>query len=234
MNVKAGVRLAAGFALTGTCIIAASAWSVGLTAAAQAPRQAGTLTIAGQPDQAPLVRINGKSYVDLESLARITHGTLQFEGSRAILALPGASANANAATEPAKPPRLTEGFLGAEIEALTQIREWHVSLVNAVNNSYPIADNWVGPIRRNAEAKLQLALAAATSDLDQRASELLRNEFTNMQQMSDQLLQLHAQASVIPPDIFKNNTLDTKILGCEQALAEMAATKQFQDQAQCH
>jgi hypothetical protein len=52
--------------------------------------------------------------------------------------------------------------------------------------------------------------------------------------MSDQLLALHDKASYISPEIFNNNTLDTKILGCEQALAAMAATKQFQDETQCH
>jgi len=45
-----------------------------LPLAAIAQQQAGTLTIDGQPDQAPIVRINGKSYVEIESLARITHG----------------------------------------------------------------------------------------------------------------------------------------------------------------
>ena len=209
-------------------------------AAAQTMRTAGTLTIAGQPEQAQLLRINGKSYVDVESLARVTHGTLRFEGGRTILTLPvvsgGASAAAAAtaasvAADTTKVPRLTQGFLGAEIEALTQVREWHVSLVNAVNNNYPVSGSWVGPMQRQAEAKLQLALAAATSKPDQQAAQLLRAEFTNMQQMSDQLLAMHDKASTISPDIFNNNTLDAKILDCEQALAAMAATKQFQDEA---
>ena len=206
-------------------------------AAAQQTRTAGTLMIAGQPEQAQLVRINGKSYVDVESLARMTQGTLRFEGARTVLTLPAASTSANvasAAANSAKVPRLTEGFLGAEIEALTQVREWHVSLVNAVNNSYPVTATWVSPMQRQAEARLQLALAAATSEPDRQASQLLQAEFTNMQQMSDQLLALHDKASYISPAIFNNNTLDAKILGCEQALAAMAATKQFQDEVQCH
>ncbi|HWG18552.1 MAG TPA: hypothetical protein VN678_11855 [Acidobacteriaceae bacterium] len=209
-------------------------------AAAQTTRAAGTLTIAGQPEQAQLLRMNGKSYVDVESLARVTHGTLRFEGTRTILTLPVAGASATGVGEPTaavdttKVPRLTEEFLGAEIEALTQVREWHVSLVNAVNYNYPITTTWVSPMQRQAEAKLQLALAAATSGPDRQASQLLQAEFANMQQISDQLLALHDKASYISPEIFNNNTLDAKILGCEQALASMAATKQFQDEVQCH
>lgn len=207
---------------------------LGLVAGAQAGQQAGTLTIAGQADQAALVRINGKSYVDVESLARITHGSIQFQGSRTILTLPGAgSAAAPSAVTPTKLPELSAGFLSSEIEALTEIREWRASLVYAIQNNYPVTDPWVANLRREAEAKLQLAVAAATTAMDQKALELLRNEFTNMQQMSDQFLAMHAKANYISPDSFNNNSMDQKILSCERALASMAATKEFQDEVAC-
>ena len=208
-----------------------------LVAAAQAPRQSGTLTIAGEPDQAAVVRINGKSYVDIESLARITHGSVRFQGTQTILTLPASSGPTGTAALPAqasKPPQLSGGFLTAEIEGLTQIREWRVSLVNAIQSNYPVTENWVGALRRSAEAKLQLAVAAATTEPDQKLLELLRNEYTNMQQMSNQFLAMRARLDYISPDTFDNNPLDTKILGCERALASMAATKQFQDEPSCH
>ena len=223
----------------------AAAWVVGLVSVcgqtagivqAQAPRQQGTLVIAGQTDEAPLVRINGKSYVDMESLARLTHGTLRFEGGRTILTLPGGgTSGVGASPTPSNAaPRLTQGFLDAEIAALAQIREWHVTVVNAVNNNVPVTETLVGPIERQGEAKLQLAFAAAASGPDQQAAVLLRAEFTNMQQMSGQLVQMSAQAAHISPDVFSNNALDAKILGCQNTLAQMAATKQYQDDAQCH
>ena len=59
--------------------------------------------------------------------------------------------------------------------------------MNAIQNNYPVTDSWVGKLRRSADGKLQLAIAAATTEPDQKALELLRNEFTNMQQMSDQI-----------------------------------------------
>lgn len=209
-------------------------------AAAQSAQQTGTLTIAGQTDQATTVRINGKSYVDIESLARITHGTVRFQGNQTILTLPSqivaapAPAPATAPVPGVKIPQFSGGFLSAEIEALTGLREWRASLVNAIQNNYPVTDNWVGGLRRSADAKLQLAIAASITDPDQKAVELLRNEFTNMQQMSDQFLAMHAKASNIAPDTFENNPLDQKILACSRALASMAATKQFQDELSCH
>jgi hypothetical protein len=209
--------------------------SLTLAAAAQTTQpQAGTLIIAGQPDQAALVRINGKSYVDIESLARITHGSVRFQGSQTILSLPSAANTAGASAQPVKVPQLSGGFLSAEIEALTQIREWRASLVNAVQNNYPVKDPWVSILRRNADAKVQLAVAAVSTDPDQKSVELLRNVFGTMQQMSDQLLALNAKASYISPDSFDNNPLDQKVLTCERALISMAATKQFQDEPSCH
>jgi hypothetical protein len=201
---------------------------------AQTSQQAGTLSIAGQMEQAPLVRINGKLYVDIESLARITHGSVRFQGSQTILTLPAPTGTAGTATQAAKVPQLSGGFLSAEIEALTQIREWHAALVNAIQNNYPVSDSWVGKLRRTANAKLDLAIAAASTEPDQKTVELLRNEFTNMQQMSDQFVATHAQANYIPPDSFDNNAQDQKILNCEHALISMAATKQFQDEPSCH
>jgi hypothetical protein len=207
-----------------------------MAAASQATQQAGTLAIAGQQEQAPLLRINGKAYVDVESLARITHGSVKFQGSQTILTLPSAASASTptAKAELAKPPQLSGGYLGAEIEALTQIREWRAALVNAVENNYPVAEGWLGALRRSADAKVQLAVAASTTEPDQRASELLRNEFTNMQQMSDQFLAMRAQVNYIAPDSFNNNALDQKILSCQRALVTMAASKQFQDESTCH
>jgi hypothetical protein len=200
---------------------------------AGAAQQAGVLTIGGQADQAPLIRVNGKSYVDIESLARLTHGSVSFQGSQTILTLPGGGSGA-ATTPTAKTPQLSWTFLSAEIEALTQIREWRVALVNAIENNYPVTDKWVGNMRRSADAKLQLAVAAAATDPDQKAAELLRNEFNAMQQMSDGFLAMQAKANYISPDSFSHNPQDDKILSCQRALVSMAETKQFQDEGSCH
>ena len=202
---------------------------------AQVRQQPGTLSIAGQTDQAPLVRMRGKSYVDIESLARITHATVRYQGNQIVLTLPQASANTNPQTAgTVKTPQLSADFLAAEIEALTAIREWRVSLVNAVQNNYPVTADWTGRLRRSTEKTVQLAVAAASTDPDQKALELLWNEFANMQQMNDQFVATHASVNYISPDSFNNNAADQKILACERALMAMASTKQFQDEPSCH
>jgi hypothetical protein len=205
-----------------------------IAATAQAPQQAATLAIAGQPERASLVQINGKSYVDVESLARITHGSIRFQGNQTILTLPGSASTTVQPVQTNKPPQLSENFLRAEIEELTAIREWRVAIVTAVQTNNPVTENWVGGLRRSAESKLTLATAAATTDPDRNAVALLHNEYTNMQQMSDQFLAMHSKSSYSAPDSFDNNPLDQNILSCAHGLASMAATKQFQDEATCH
>lgn len=207
-----------------------------IAAMAQTTQQAATLIIAGQPDQAALVRVRGKSYVDIESLARITHGSVRYQGNQVILTLPqtGAANTSTQTTEANKPPQLSGSFLAAEIEALTAIREWRVSLVNAVQNNYPVTADWTGRLRRSTENKMQLAVAATSTDSDQKALDLLKNEFANMQQLNDQFVATHEKVNYISPDSFENNAADQKIMSCQRALVAMASTKQFEDVPSCH
>ena len=59
----------------------------------QGVEESRSLVINGQAGQAPVVRMQGKSYVELEALARLTHGSLSFNGSQVTLTLAGSGAN---------------------------------------------------------------------------------------------------------------------------------------------
>jgi hypothetical protein len=63
-----------------------------------------TLIVAGQPGQAPIVQINGKSYVDIEALARLTNSSVSLKGNEIIL-IPRGSAPSTlpADSEPSAP-----------------------------------------------------------------------------------------------------------------------------------
>ncbi len=50
-----------------------------------------TLIVAGQPGQIPIVQMNGKSYVDVDALARLTNSSLSFKGNQVILTPPGSA-----------------------------------------------------------------------------------------------------------------------------------------------
>ena len=56
-----------------------------LSAFAQDAQQNLTLIVTGQPGQAPIVQIQGKSYVDIDALARLTNSSVSIKGSQVIL-----------------------------------------------------------------------------------------------------------------------------------------------------
>ena len=200
-----------------------------VAALSQAQQHAtGTLVVTGHPGQVSVIQVNGRPYVDAQALAHLAGASLNTAGTQLILTLPaGASIG-----QPAH--GFSSDFLKAGIEQLTDIREWRAAIVSAVQNNSAVTDNWVSGFRRAADSKLALASAAARTDADRKAFQLLQNEFNNMQQLSEYFLNLNRTVSYTSPTSFDNNPLDTKILTCARALAGMAATNQFQDDPSCH
>jgi hypothetical protein len=90
---------------------------------AQTPQKGSTLTIVGHAGEAKLFQLNGKSYVDIETLARLTGGTLLFKSNQTILTVPISDRDL-----PASMPHVTVGvsraFTQAGIEEISVIREW--------------------------------------------------------------------------------------------------------------
>jgi hypothetical protein len=200
---------------------------------AQTPQKATTFTIAGHPGEAQLLHINGKSYVDIEALARLIQGSLSFNANQTILTLPPADAEAPAATPHAK-AGFSTAFVQAGIEELSIIREWRIAIVNAVLNNNPISVDWVSVHHRQAEKYLALTSAAASTDDDRSAFPLLTAEFNNMQKLSEAYLAMRNQAAFLSPDTFDNGPLEEQILTCARGFVSMTETHEFQDQAACH
>ncbi|WP_263368628.1 hypothetical protein [Edaphobacter bradus] len=206
--------------------------------AAQDQQGSATLTVNGHAGQAPVIQSNGRSYVDVEALARITNGTLGFQGSRIVLTLPGTGAAVQpSATAPPRPEEkgFSRDFLRAGIEGMSEVREWRAAIENAVRTRNPVEESWVSSYRRSAESGMAIAKAAATTESDKKAVPLLDNQLNNMRQLSDRFLDMRKSASYVPPDSVDNDPLDQKILACAQGLAAMAAPGgQFQDVVACH
>ena len=79
-------------------------------ALAQDVSQNRTLVISGQPGNVPVIQVNGRSYVDLEALARVSNGSLSFAGNQIVLTLPGTSASATATPVAAPGPSIESGI----------------------------------------------------------------------------------------------------------------------------
>jgi hypothetical protein len=204
---------------------------------AQAGQQNPALLVPGQRGQAPVVQINGRSYVDVEALARLINGSLSFNGNQITLTLPAPSSSTpptpDLASQPDN-PGFSKEFMKAGIEEMSVIREWRSALVNAVQNGYPVTDAFVAGYQGQAATNLRLASVAISTDSDQSAFQLLSNEFDNMQKLSNKILKARKNMNYIPTDALKGDPLDQKILTCARSLASMAASGQFVDDGSCN
>jgi len=200
---------------------------------AQTPQKSSTLTIAGHPGEAQLLQVNGKSYIEVETLARLTQGTLSFKANQTILTLPSADRETPA---PAPHPvaGLSRAFSQAGIEEMSVIREWRRAIVSAVQTNTPLSEDWISAQHSLADKNLALASSAASTDDDRSASPMLSAEFNNMQSLSDLYLALRKQAAAISPDTFHSGPLEDQILNCAQGFVSMTESRAFQDQRACH
>ena len=198
---------------------------------AQTPQKGFTFTIAGHAGEAQILKVGGKSYVEIEAVARLTQGTLSFKANQTILTLSSDSS----AKVPASPPKtgLSTAFIRAAIEELSVIREWRTAIVTAVQNNSPASEDWISAQHRSADKNLALASAAASTDDDRSAVPMLSAELNNMQKLSDLYLAFRKQAAFISPDAFHSSPLEEQILSCAQGFAAMTESHEFQDQPNC-
>src|SRR5208282_5705107 len=223
-KLSSAVLVVALLAMSGLCL-------------SQAAQQNGALIVSGQPGQTPVLQINGKSYVDIEALARLTNGSLSFKGNQVTLTLPASGGGTPTPAPPASPaasPGFSKDFMRAGIELGSSIREWRTALSGAVQNGYPVTPDFVAAYRGQAATNLRLASVAATTDSDRNAFQLVSNLFDNMQKLSNKILAARKDMSYMTGDALRDDPLNQQILSCARSLASMAASGQFQDDGSCH
>jgi hypothetical protein len=206
---------------------------------AQTPPKDSTLRVAGRTGEAHLVQLNGKSYVEVEALARLTGGTLSFKDERTTLTLPRSEPSAAAAPQAQTPqPQARTGlsrtFVQASIEEMSVIREWRIAIVSAVQNNIPVSEEWAAAQHRQAEKNQALASAAASTDDDRKALAMLSAELNSMQKLSDLYLALRTRSTAMSPDRFDNTPLEEQILNCARGFVSMTESHEFQDLPACH
>ena len=200
---------------------------------AQTLQKGSTLTIAGHPGEAQLVQVNGKSYIDIETLARLTRGSLSFKANQTILSLPPSDPEVQTSA-PHASAGFSRAFTQAGIEEMSVIREWRIAIVNAVLKNSPVSEDWITSQQTLATKNLELASAAASTNDDRSAYPLLSAEFNNMRNLSELYLAIRKQATFISPDTFHNSPLEDQILSCARGFVSMTESHEFQDQPACH
>jgi hypothetical protein len=198
-------------------------------------QETSALVIEGQQGKTRVIQVQGKNYVEVDELARMTGGSLRFVGTQIILTLPGSGDASSQAVQsaPATPVGLSRPFLAAGIETMKEILEWHASLKNAIERDYPLSDDWFGNFRRQTQSSLKHTEAAVITDMDQKALPLLVNEFNNMGTLTDKYLKISASRDYLPPDSLNSDPLEQKLLRCWHSLESMASSNRFVDEGSC-
>jgi len=198
-------------------------------------QETSSLLIEGPQGQTRVLQVQGKNYVEVDELARITGGSLRFAGNQIMLTLPVSGDTSAHAEQSAPQPAagFSKPFLTAGIEAMREILEWHAALKNAIERGYPLSDTWFGNYRRQMRSTLAQTQAAASTDLDQQAFPLLTNEFNTMSALTDKYLKITVSRDFLAPNSLNSDPLDQKLLTCWQSLASMASSNQFVDDGSC-
>jgi hypothetical protein len=196
-----------------------------------AAQQSNLLLIAGQPGSAKVIQVDGRKYVEVEGLVRLTKSSISLSGNQIILTLPGS--NTDAAPPATSATGFSKDFVAAGMETMAQIREWHAALKNAIDRSIPLGEDWLTANRAQAQQALRLASLAASTDADKNAYPFLSNEFNNMRQLSDKYLQMSKSMTYIAPGSLDSDPLDQKMRACGHSLASMATANQFVDDGSC-
>ncbi len=208
---------------------------------AQVEHRSRTLVVNGHSGQAAVIQENGRTYVDLAALAQIANGSLSLNANRIVLTLPSATVSTPTSVEspsPADTSGLSRDFMKAGIEEIALMREWGSPVGNAVQNGYPIKEEWVTRYREQAASGLRLASVAASTNADRNALQLLSNEFEGVRDWSNKLVEAQKSMDMakysMSENALRNDPQSQKLITCWRFLASMLGSGSFQDDSSCH
>jgi len=197
-----------------------------------------SLSVNGHVGDAIVYQIDGKSYVDIESLVRIANGSMSFKGEQITLSLPAAvSSHPEPESTHAGSSRLSSEFMNSSVQTLAVIKEWTNTLSHTVQRGVPGDGSRFVAFHDRADHALRLTQVAATSDSDQEALHLLTNHFHTVSAWSDKLVgerkKMDTAKYSISEDAFKKDETYQKIVACNKFLSKMLPHGTFHNDSSC-
>lgn len=210
---------------------------------------AGILLAQNTPDRALIVngksagmvvQMGGHAYIDVETVAQFTNGSVTIEPNRIVLTFPapGTSAAPSAGpTPPAPPPGLSRNFASLAIAELAEMREWRGAVGTILTYGAPVVGTWPQDYHDHVEASLMQVGVAASTAADQDAMQLLRNEFSNLARWANDVVttrQSMNATKTVDPNVMQNDQTLAKISDCGRFLSSMLVSGKFADDQSCH
>ena len=205
--------------------------SISKTVAQDTPSQA--LVVNGKTVDAAVVLVEGRSYVDIEGLAKSIGGSVTFKANQIALTIPE--------PPPSAAPQTAEGmskeFQKIAVVTLAEMREWRGAIGTVVTSGIPVVGTWSQDYPDRVEADLMHATLAASTEPDRQALQLLRNEYAPLSDWAGTVLAerkaLNA-ARTMDPNSLQNDQSLARISKCGQFLSAMIVSGTFSDDSSCH
>jgi hypothetical protein len=200
-----------------------------------------TLVVNGKPE-GMVIQMGGHAYVDVETVAQFTNGSVTIEPNRVVLTFqaPGTTAATRTGLEPlppAPPPGLSRSFASLAIGELAEMREWRGAVGTILTYGVPVAGTWPQDYHDRVEANLEQVALAASTAADEDAMQLLRNEFSNLSRWASDVVSTRQSLNAtktISPDAMQNDPTLAKISDCGRFLNSMLVRGTFADDQSCH
>ena len=197
-----------------------------------------TLVVNGKTAGAGVRQINGRLYVDLETLAQATNAVFTVEPHRVLLTIPPSDAGAVATDDSTQnSQRLSRDFSSAAISALAAMREWRVAVRAMILYGLAVSDTWVQAYHQQTLDALRQAGVVASTEADKNALQLLSNEADMMTAWANQVDVARQElngARTVDPNTLKDDPTLAKIQKCSQFLNSMVLSGTFNDDPTCH
>jgi hypothetical protein len=190
-----------------------------------------------------VVQVGGHAYVDVETIARITKGSVAIEPNRIVLTFPSsessaADAGTESAPQPSAPaPGLSRNFASLAIAELAEMREWRGAVGAILTYGVPVVGSWPQDYHDRVETDLKQVQVAASTEADAQAMQLLQNEFYNLERWANDVVttrQAMNATNTVRPDVMQNDPNVAKISNCSRFLSSMLVSGLFADDSNCH
>lgn len=204
-----------------------------------------TLVVNGKTATSPVRQIDGRSYVDIETLAEVTNGTFAVEAHRILLTIPSAVSAERAVASVVtvntaavqNQQVITRDFAGAAISELAEMREYRGTIRAMITYGLAVSDAWAQQYQEQVLVGLRQAEVAASTDADRNALQLLHNEVDKLNTWAGGVFaarQALNGASTVDPNALQNDQSLAKIRSCGQFLNSMIVSRTFTDDPICH
>ena len=197
------------------------------------------LVVNGKTTNAVVLQVGGRSYVDVDTLAQITNGSVTIGANQILLTIPNSSSSANSSADaaaPQAPPGLSRNFATAAIATVSDMKEWTGAIGTMVVYGLAANADWAQSYHDRVQTSLAQASVAASTSSDRDALRLLNNQFSSLANWAGTVIadrQAMNGDKTMDPNALANDPALAKITTCSRFLNSMLVSGSFADNSSC-